>query len=184
MMNATPERLRAQILTQQSFSAFGDVIEVSEHSKHFTINDGFSERYHDLAKVDVNNGGGRPLINIFRSTPMNLPIIISKMERHPLSSQAFMPISGNPFLVVVAPAGQFEQSRVQAFLAASNQGVNYHAGAWHHFCLALNSVSDFLVIDRGNDAADDKNCDEVELEQPLQISFEHLLEQTTKQIVD
>ena len=82
------------------------------------------------------------------------------MERHPLSSQAFYPLSGYPFLVAVAPPGDLDVSTIEVFLASSDQGVNYHPGTWHHYCLALHQGSDFLVVDR---IADDENCDEVNL---------------------
>jgi ureidoglycolate lyase len=152
-------------LTQQAFSQYGDVIEVNKNTKHFTINDGFSERYHDLAKVNTLAENGRTLINIFRSTPLAMPIAINMMERHPLSSQAFMPLGQQPYLVVVAPQGEFNEALIEVFIARNDQGVNYHAGTWHHYCLALNEVSDFLVIDRGDaKGVKSENCDVVKLD--------------------
>ena len=154
-------------LTRENFIQFGDVIEVNDKSKNFSINDGFTQRYHDLADVDVTQENGRTLINIFRSTPLAQPVSIKMMERHPLSSQAFIPMGQQPFLVVVAPKGEFDITKVEVFLASSNQGVNYHKGTWHHYCLALNEVSDFLVVDRGG-AGD--NCDVVSLDGSLVIA--------------
>ncbi|MFQ3246501.1 MAG: ureidoglycolate lyase [Arenicella sp.] len=158
--------VKPQALSASSFADFGDVIEVPENAPFISINQGFTERYHDLAKVDVEQQNGRTLINIFRSTPLPLPIQITLMERHPLSSQAFVPLGNNPYLVVVAKAGEFNEAAIQVFLAQANQGVNYHAGTWHHFCLALHEISDFLVIDRGGEG---HNCDEVLLENPFAI---------------
>ena len=160
-------------LSSESFSVFGDVIEVSEMDKPLMINQGYTERHDDLAKIDVDKNGGRPLVNIFRSNPLPQPLFIKMMERHPLSSQAFFPLSGNPYLVVVAPKGELNESAIKVFLASGNQGVNYHAGTWHHFCLALNEQSDFLVIDRGpnKENRDEENCDEVNLETPIQIGL-------------
>ncbi|GHB69122.1 ureidoglycolate lyase [Psychrosphaera saromensis] len=154
-------------LTKDAFKVFGDVIEANEQANNFAINDGFTQRYHDLAKVDVNDKDGRVLVNIFRSTPLEQPIAIKMMERHPLGSQAFIPMGNNPYLVVVAPAGEFDVNKIEVFLADSNQGVNYHKGTWHHFCLALNSESDFLVIDRGGEGG---NCDVLELDGALVIA--------------
>lgn len=151
-------------LTSAAFSPFGDVIEVNADSMGMEINDGHTLRYHNLANVDVAAEGGRALMSVFRSTPLELPIMIEKMERHPLSSQAFMPLSGRPYLVVVAAAGEFDESGIKAFLAGPDQGVNFHRGIWHHFSLALEAVSDFLVVDRGGDG---ENCDEVMLKKPL-----------------
>jgi ureidoglycolate lyase len=154
-------------LSRDKFSQFGDVIEVNDNAKNFSINDGFTQRYHDLAQVDVTENNGRTLINIFRSTPLEQPVSIKMMERHPLSSQAFIPMGQQPYLVVVAPKGEFDISKIEVFLASSNQGVNYHKGTWHHYCLALHQVSDFIVVDRGG-AGD--NCDVVNLDGSLVIA--------------
>jgi ureidoglycolate lyase len=154
-------------LTKAAFSAFGDVIEAGEDSKKIAINDGFTQRYHDLAKVDVNDNDGHTLINIFRSTPLAQPIAIKMMERHPHGSQAFIPMGENSYLVVVAAAGEFDINNIEVFIASSEQGVNYHKGTWHHFCLALESESDFLVIDRGGTG---DNCDVIELDGSLVIT--------------
>ena len=148
-------------LSSEAFSAYGDVIEVSSTSKHFSINEGHTERYHDLAQVDVTKDQGRPLISIFRANPLAMPHEIRVMERHPLSSQAFIPLGQQPYLVVVAAKGEFIANKMKAFLAQANQGVNYHAGTWHHYCFALQQVSDFLVVDRGGEG---QNCDLVELD--------------------
>jgi len=154
-------------LTREAFREFGDVIEVNEKADNFSINDGFTQRYHDLAKVDVSDGDGYTLLNIFRSTPLAQPIAIKMMERHPNGSQAFMPLGSNFYLVVVAPVGEFDVSKIKVFIANSDQGVNYHKGTWHHFCLALGSESDFLVIDRGGKG---DNCDVLNLDGSLEIS--------------
>ncbi len=154
-------------LTQEAFSAFGDVIEVNADANNFSINNGYTQRYHDLAKVDVADNNGHTLVNIFRSTPLEQPIAIKMMERHPYGSQAFIPMGNNPYFVVVAPFGEFDANKIEVFIAHSNQGVNYHKGIWHHFCLALNSESDFLVIDRGGEG---DNCDVLELDGSLVIT--------------
>jgi len=154
-------------LTSESFMAFGDVIEVNNDRENFVINNGFTRRYHDLAQVDVADKNGHALINIFRSTPLKQPIVIKMMERHPYGSQAFIPMGTNSYLVVVAPAGEFDMKNIEVFIANSTQGVNYHKGTWHHFCLALDSESDFLVVDRGG-AGD--NCDVLELDGSLVIA--------------
>jgi ureidoglycolate lyase len=138
----------AQPLTAAAFSAFGDVIECSDRVESFKINRGFTTRFHNLAKVDVTADNGEAIISILRTQPLGWPVIITMMERHPLGSQAFISLSNNPYLVVVAPKGKLDLSQIKVFLAQGNQGVNYHKGTWHHFCLALNEVSDFLVVDR------------------------------------
>lgn len=150
-------------LTREGFAPFGDVIEASDAVRHFTINAGNTERYHDLATVEPGPDG-RVIVSIFRGQPRQLPFKVEMMERHPLGSQAFVPMADWSYLVVVAPAG--ESPRVEdlrVFLARGDQGVNYAPGVWHHPLLALDAVSDFLVIDRSGPG---NNCDEVSLETP------------------
>jgi len=171
MTNIAVTIVKPKKLSAESFTKFGDVIEVNEQVENFSINDGNTQRYHDLAKVDVTNKNGRTLINIFRSRPLQKPIILKSMERHPLSSQAFIPMSHEPYLVVVAPAGSFAEAAIEIFIATSKQGVNYHAGTWHHYCLALNRTSDFLVIDRGGEG---DNCETVELASPIQVELDEM----------
>ncbi len=84
--------LQMERLTRAAFAPFGEVIEL-DGARHFPINGGTTERYHDLAKVDVRRTGGRPLINLFRAQPRALPVEIAMMERHPLGSQAFLPLA-------------------------------------------------------------------------------------------
>ncbi len=145
--------LEVRPLTREAFAPFGDVIE-TRGSHHFPINNGTTERFHDLAAVDVADGAGKPLISIFRGQPFEFPIPITMVERHPLGSQAFIPLSGLPYLVVVA-TGEPEGAPgpPQAFLGRGTQGVNYAKGVWHHPLLALEQESDFVVVDRGGEGA-------------------------------
>lgn len=136
-------------LTAEAFTPFGDVIEVSDRVRPLLINRGATLRYDDLAEIDVTAEAGHPRIGIFRSTPLGRPIRIEVMERHPLASQTFYPLNARPYMVVVAPAGPFRRENLRAFLAGPRQGVNYRRGVWHHYSLALDAVSDFLVVDRG-----------------------------------
>jgi len=148
-------------LERAAFAPFGEVIEASAAVRHFTINAGNTERYHDLATIAPGTDG-RAIVSIFRGQPRQLPFAVTMMERHPLASQAFMPLSGRPYLVVVAPAGPAPKAwDLRVFLARGDQGVNYAPGVWHHPLLALGEVSDFLVIDRSGPG---DNCDEVALE--------------------
>jgi ureidoglycolate lyase len=156
-MDALSRVLQVQPLTAEAFKPFGDVIEATHTAKHFSINQGFAERYDQLALVDANDSGGQAAISVFRAKARPLPVALSVLEKHPLGSQAFMPLSGHAYLVVVAPG--FEQpdiNKVQCFLASATQGVNYAKGTWHHPLLALQD-SDFLVVDRSG-AKGDMNC--------------------------
>lgn len=153
--------LNAVPLTAAAFAPFGEVIETAGHTPRL-INEGTSERFDDLTPVDVLAEGGRPLISIFRATPRPVPFVVKGMERHPWSSQAFYPLDGLPYLVVVAVPGDAPwETRIRAFRAAGNQGVNYRRGTWHHALLALGKTCDFLVVDRGGTG---ENCEEVGVE--------------------
>ena len=153
--------LEVQPLSRAAFAAFGDVIEASDAVEHFTINAGNTERYHDLADIEPGPDG-RVIVSIFRGQARSLPFTVNMMERHPLASQAFIPMSGKPYLVVVAPAGDAPRAEtLKVFLARGDQGVNYATGVWHHPLLALEGVCDFLVVDRSGPG---HNCDEVQLD--------------------
>lgn len=149
--------LKAEPLTAEAFAAFGDVID-ARTSTSFPINAGRTQRHHGLAKVETLGENAHALINIFVSLPVTLPLRLSFLERHPLGSQAFMPLHQERFIVVVAPQGEhIEPSEVRAFVTDGRQGVNYHAGTWHAVQSVLEREGEFLVIDRGGDG---NNCEE------------------------
>ena len=156
--------LTAQPLTPEAFAPFGEVI-FADPAKAMDINYGNTVRFDRLAEASV--GSGQAILSLFRSTPLK-PLHLKIMERHPLGSQAFVPLNGRPYLVVVAPPGALDPAKAQAFLAKGDQGVNYAPGVWHHFLLALDETSDFLVVDR---AGPEDNCDEVEIAEALTVSF-------------
>jgi ureidoglycolate lyase len=162
-----PETLIIQPLTATAFVAFGDVIEAIDAAT-FSINDGQAQRFHDLATVDVGTNDGRPLISIVRSAPTRFPLTLHKVERHPLGSQAFIPLGEHPFLVIVAPTTANDlPGKLQAFLSNGRQGINYKPGVWHHPLVSLNQTTDFLVIDRGGAG---ENCDVVQLDSKIVIT--------------
>lgn len=158
--------LLVEPLRRESFAEFGDVIEADPRQASFAINAGTSQRFHDLARLEPG-AGGRLIVSLFRAQPRQFPLSIVLLERHPLASQAFMPLDGAPFLVVVAPRGErIAPDTIRAFLAHGRQGVNFAPGVWHHPLLALHRESDFLVIDRD---APEENCDERRLDTPCRI---------------
>ncbi|WP_035024595.1 ureidoglycolate lyase [Enterovibrio calviensis] len=148
--------LTPEPLTKEAFAPFGDVIETGER-EFFMINNGSTRRFHKLATTQVDEGS-RVIINIFEATPLTFPLSIQMLERHPKGSQAFMPLLGNDYLVVVAAIGERpDPYKIKAFYAKGTQGVNYHCGVWHHPVLALTAKDQFLVVDREGEG---NNCDE------------------------
>jgi ureidoglycolate lyase len=144
-------------LTGSAFAPFGEVIETTSARAVYSINEGTATRFDALARIDVAGADGYPIISLFRAQPRQLPFTVSALERHPLGSQAFVPMGPTPYLIVVATD---PEAAPRAFLARDGQGINFFRGTWHHALLALERESDFLVIDR---AGDDANCDEVVL---------------------
>lgn len=139
-------QLRPEPLTREAFRPFGDVIEM-EGSTHYTINQGFTERFNDLAFVDVTMEGGATNVSLFLGQPRPEPIAIRLMERHPLGAQAFIPLQDRPWLVLVA-GDAHDLGSYRAFTCSGGQGVNYARSVWHHPLLVLDPDSRFLIIDR------------------------------------
>ena len=102
------------------------------------INNGSTRRYHKLATVETAAPEDQAIISIFAAEALEMPLVIRMLERHPLGSQAFIPLLGHPFLVVVAPLGDAPvPGHVRAFRSNGRQGVNYHRGVWHHPVLTI-----------------------------------------------
>jgi ureidoglycolate lyase len=149
--------MKIEKLTKEAFSLFGDVVEI-EGAHHYTINQGFAERFNNLAHIDVNSESGEVNVSIFTAIPRPKPIAIKLMERHPLGTQLFYPLQNEDWLVLVCADPLIETS-YRLFQATGTQGINYARNAWHH-PLLVHSNSRFIVIDRkgaGN------NLEEVEL---------------------
>ena len=141
--------LNIRPLTREAFAPFGDVIS-AEGAETLSINEGTTQRFHNLARVDVAEQDGGTLVNIFRGQPRERPIQIRMMERHPLGSQAFYPLQPHDYLVVVTNTnGAPSPADLHAFRGTGTQGVNYAKNIWHHPLLVLTSDHDFMVVDRG-----------------------------------
>ncbi|MDH3662531.1 MAG: ureidoglycolate lyase [Alphaproteobacteria bacterium] len=155
--------IRPSPLTRSAFAAFGDVLEVAGEPDK-VINQGCCGRWHDLAELDFADG--RAGISLFKAKPRSLPYRLDLLERHPDGSQAFLPMSQDPFLVVVAPDDGGRPGQPRAFLTAPGQGVNYHRGVWHGVLTPLAEPGLFAVIDRIGDGA---NLEEHWLDRPVTI---------------
>lgn len=137
-------------LTREAFAPFGDVLE-TDGAPSFPINAGKCVRYHDLAKVETTGKKARPMISLLRGEPYPLPLELNMVERHPLGSQAFIPLSEHPFLVVVAEETADGPGQPIAFKTAPGQGVNIGRNVWHGILTPLEGISEFAVVDRGGE---------------------------------
>lgn len=154
-----------EALTRAAYAPFGQVIETAG-AQHYPINAGMTERYHDLAKVELGGVHARPLVSIARGQHYELPLTLNMVERHPLGSQAFHPLTQRPFLSIVAPDEGGVPGRPRAFLTAPGQGINMAMNIWHGVLTPLGETSDFLIIDRGGEG---NNLEEYFFEEPYLI---------------
>lgn len=132
-------------LTAAAFAPFGDVLDLSGGPDKI-INQGLCGRYHDRAVLDF--GDGRPGLSLFDAQVRSLPLRLDMVERHPDGSQAFIPMTLTPFLVIVAPDEDGAPGRPLAFRTEPGQAVNYHRGTWHGVLMPLRAPGLFAVIDR------------------------------------
>lgn len=140
-------RIALQPLTAKAFAPFGDVLEATGEPDKI-INAGMCGRFHDLADLNFTGEGARAGISLFRSKARALPYTLDMVERHPLGSQAFIPMSADPFMVIVADDDDGVPGTPLAFLTSPGQGVNYHHNTWHGVLTPLVDNTLFAVVDR------------------------------------
>jgi ureidoglycolate lyase len=134
-------------ITKENFSKFGDVI-TTDDIKPLEINDGYAKRFDGIANLNTSKDNGETTICIFSALKRSFPMKIDMMEKHPLGSQAFVPMKETTFLVFVAPKGAKPNlNEVEAFIVPPGIGVNYNPGTWHFPLIATEDVN-FLVVDR------------------------------------
>ena len=134
-------------ITKQNFIKFGDMITTTD-IKPIEINNGYAKRYDGIANLNTKKGNGESTISIFSALKRSFPMKIDMMEKHPLGSQAFIPMKETIFLSFVAPEGNKpDLARVEAFIIPKGIGVNYNPGIWH-FPLISTEDMNFLVVDR------------------------------------
>ena len=134
-------------ITKENFSKYGDVI-TTKDIKPLEINDGYAKRFDGIANLDTSIDGGETTICIFSALKRSFPMKIDMMEKHPLGSQAFIPMQETTFLVLVAPkGGKPNINEIESFIVPPHIGVNYNPGIWH-FPLISTKDMNFLVVDR------------------------------------
>lgn len=155
--------IRIEPLSRAAFASFGDVLD-TDGAPDRMINQGLCGRFHDRARLDFADG--RAGVSLFQAEPRSLPLMLDMVERHPLGSQAFVPMSLDPFLVIVAPDEAGKPGRPRAFLTAPGQGINFHRGTWHGVLTPLAEPGLFAVIDRIGEGS---NLEEHRFETPYRV---------------
>ena len=152
--------LKTEPLTQTAFAPFGDVIDATGDYK--LINQSQCRRHHNRATLDFTDA--QPGISMFQAQPRQFPYTLTLIERHPKGSQAFIPMTQNPFLIITATD---PHSKPRAFLTNGAQGINIHRNVWHGVLTPLHAPGLFAVMDR---IADDLNLEEHHYETPWIIT--------------
>ena len=139
--------IKPKIITKENFRKFGDMI-TTNNIKPLEINDGYAKRFDGIANLDTHKDNGESTISIFSALKRSFPMKVDMMEKHPLGSQAFIPMKETTFLAFVAPeGGKPDLNKVEAFIVSKGIGVNYNAGVWHFPLIATENMN-FLVVDR------------------------------------
>lgn len=157
----TDRKILARALTREAFAPFGDVIDKTVEAR--AINAGKARRFSGQAFAQVQGAGARVTVGLVEAAPYAFPLELTMVERHPLGSQAFVPIEPLRFLVVVCPDENGKPGRPQAFVTDFGQGVNYHAGTWHGVLTPIEAVQTFVVVDR---VGEGDNTEEHEFDKP------------------
>ena len=139
--------IKPKKITRKNFQKFGDLISVKK-KKSININDGYAKRFDNLCRINTSSKRGKTIMSIFSAKKRKFPMNIKMMEKHPLGSQAFVPMNETTFLVFVAPKGKRPNTKkIESFIVPKQTGINYKPGIWH-FPLISTKNMNFLVIDR------------------------------------
>ena len=142
--------IKPKLISKENFKKFGDMITTSG-IKPFEINDGYAKRFDGIANLNTKKDDGESTISIFSALKRSFPMKVDMMEKHPLGSQAFIPMKETVFLAFVAPEGdEPDLNKMESFIVPNGIGVNYNAGIWHFPLIATEDMN-FLVVDRLGD---------------------------------
>ena len=134
-------------ISKENFTNYGDLISTN-NVKPIDINNGYAKRFDNLADINTSKDQGKTIVSIFSALKRNFPMKIDMMEKHPLGSQAFIPMKETTFLAFVAPQNNKpEIEKVESFIIPPGIGINYKPGIWH-FPLISTENMNFLVVDR------------------------------------
>ena len=134
-------------ISRSNFSSYGDLISTDDINP-MNINEGYAKRFDNLANLDTSKDSGKTIVSIFSALKRTFPMKIHMMEKHPLGTQAFIPMKETTFLAFVAPSGESpEIDKIQSFIIPPKRGINYKPGIWHFPLISTENIN-FLVIDR------------------------------------
>ena len=139
--------IKPKKITRKNFKKYGDLISTKK-IKPININNGYAKRFDNLCKINTSSKKGITIVSIFSAKKRKFPMSIKMKEKHPLGSQAFIPMNETKFFVFVSPRGKKPNiKKIKSFIVPKQTGVNYKPGIWH-FPLISTKNMNFLVIDR------------------------------------
>ena len=139
--------IKPKKITKENFAKFGDVIS-TQNIKPMDINNGYAKRFDNLADINISKNNGTAIVSIFSALKRSFPMKIDMMEKHPLGSQAFIPMKVTNFISFVSPSGDKPDiSKIESFVVSPGIGINYKPNIWH-FPLISTENMNFLVVDR------------------------------------
>ncbi len=140
-------KIKPKKVSKKNFKKFGQIIDASK-KKYFRINNGYAKRYDNLGKIDTSSKKGKTIVSIFSAKKRRFPMKVDMMEKHPLGSQAFVPMKETSFFVFVAPKGDKPNlKKIESFKIPKQTGINLNPGIWHFPLISIKNMN-FLVIDR------------------------------------
>ncbi len=160
-------------LTQDAYRSYGAVIAARSDITPSSANMGTAQRFNRVGKLENLRQNATPNVCVFRSSPFKGdPFEIKLLEKHPHSTQAFVPMNcSKRYLVVVcnglAKTDEPDLNTLRAFIASPNQGITYLPGVWHHPLIALDEVTDFACVVWEDDTAGD--CVIKKLVRPIEV---------------
>jgi ureidoglycolate hydrolase len=161
-IEASLRTIRAKPLSAGDFAAFGQVLEMPANGR----------RQDYAGALSQDDAGLKPNLAVIRAEPSALPLVVRTLERHPRSSQAFMPLSVARYLVLVCPgdaAGRPDTTRLHAFIARGDQAINYNRGTWHHGMTTLGEPGTFAMFMW--DEMNERDTEFTSLVQPLRVDL-------------
>ncbi len=135
----TPRTVEARPIDANRFAPYGQLLEMPSN--------GTREDY--AGGLSADEKGLKANLAVIRTEPRAMPLRLEAMERHPASSQAFMPLSAARYLVLVCPSktdGTPDIDRLEAFECTGNQAINYNRGTWHHGMTTLGEPGTFAMF--------------------------------------
>lgn len=200
LKTALSGHIRCKPLTSEGFAPYGNVIQAWKRDEvpkgvKVVVNDQFKvTRFCDLAPITESypaEANASTNISVFRATPREglhrgKPFPVHFLERHPFTEQTFMPMGlgswegkgeeslpgGCAYVTIVAQdkGGKPDPSTVEAFFCETNQGINYHAGVWHHPMLVVGGAVDLACVETQIHPTNDvRDCELLEYKEPIAI---------------